>query len=96
MAAKAAVDKHNAEADQGLHTYWKQVNDFAIMVQYLWNRATREVTINEIITIMKYCQQTDDEKKLRMGLVLPDLNNSQVRTHVTSRQAPPASVNLKP
>ena len=32
VAAKAAVDQHNAEADQGMHTYYQTVNQFAVMV----------------------------------------------------------------
>lgn len=32
LAAKESVDQHNREADQGLHTYYKHVNAFSVMV----------------------------------------------------------------
>ena len=34
MLAKAAVDKHNAEAALGMHSYTKEVNEFSVMVKY--------------------------------------------------------------
>lgn len=32
LAAKALVDQHNAEADQGLQLYYMEVNKFSVMV----------------------------------------------------------------
>ena len=48
LAAKSAVDKHNAEADQGLHTYWKEVNEFAIMVFMQTISSWRRVVVNAV------------------------------------------------
>ena len=35
LDAKARIEKHNAEADQGIHTYYKKINAMSIMVNLI-------------------------------------------------------------
>ena len=65
LAAKARVDQHNAEADQGLHLYHREVTKFSIMASISYY-----ISVIDWLILITWCRaQTPEESKMYMGLI---------------------------